>query len=47
MDYYKKKQFIAEVNEQDEIIGKVEKWDAHKKGMLHRGYTAIITFKER
>ncbi len=46
-DYYKQKQFIAEVNEQDEIIGKIEKWDAHKKGILHRAYTAIITFEDQ
>jgi len=47
MDYYKKKQFLAEVNEKDEIIGKIEKWEAHKKGILHRGYTAIITFEDQ
>ncbi len=47
MNYYKKKQYIAEVNEQDEVIGKVEKWEAHKKGILHRGYTAIITFEDQ
>ncbi|PIV08416.1 hypothetical protein COS52_02770, partial [Candidatus Roizmanbacteria bacterium CG03_land_8_20_14_0_80_39_12] len=47
MDYYKKKQFLAEVNEKDEIVGKIEKWEAHKKGILHRGYTAIITFEDQ
>ena len=47
MDYYKKQQFIAEVNEQDEVIGKVEKWEAHKKGILHRGYTAILSFEDQ
>lgn len=47
MDYYKEKQFIAEVNEKDEVMGKVEKWEAHKKGILHRGYTAIITFEDQ
>jgi len=47
MDYYKEKQFIAEVNEKDEILGKIGKWDAHKKGILHRGYTAIITFEDQ
>lgn len=46
-NYYKEKQYIAEVNEADEIIGKIEKWDAHKKGILHRGYTAIITFEDQ
>lgn len=45
--YYKQKQFVAEVNEKDEIIGKIEKWEAHKKGILHRAYTAIITFEDK
>lgn len=42
-EYYKKKQYIAEVDDRDTIIGKIEKWDAHKKGILHRGFTAIVT----
>lgn len=46
-NYYKQKQFIAEVNEQDEVVGKIEKWEAHKKGILHRGYTAIVTFEDQ
>ncbi len=46
-NYYKEKQYIAEVNEKDEIVGKIEKWEAHKKGILHRGYTAIITFEDQ
>ena len=45
--YYKKKQYLAEVNEHDEIIGKIEKWEAHKKGILHRAYTAIISFEDK
>lgn len=47
MDYYKEKQFITEVNDKDEVVGKVEKWEAHKKGILHRGYTAIITYNKQ
>ncbi len=47
MDYYKKKQYIAEVNEEDTVVGKIEKWEAHKKGILHRGYTAILTFEDQ
>lgn len=46
MNYYKKVQYIAEVNEQDTVIGKIEKWEAHKKGILHRGYTAILTYED-
>jgi isopentenyldiphosphate isomerase len=45
MDYLKEKQMIALVNEQDEIIGQVEKWEAHKKGLLHRAFTLLIFFQ--
>ena len=45
MDYYKAVQFLAVVDRKDNIIGKMEKWEAHKKGVLHRGYTAILEFE--
>ncbi|OGK24741.1 hypothetical protein A3F58_04390 [Candidatus Roizmanbacteria bacterium RIFCSPHIGHO2_12_FULL_37_9b] len=47
MDYYKQKQYIAKVDKNDKILGKIEKWEAHKKGLLHRGFTAILTFKNQ
>ena len=43
MDYYKQKQFLAEVDGADKIRGKIEKWEAHKRGVLHRGYTVVLT----
>lgn len=33
---------MAQVNRQNKIIGKVEKWRAHRDNLLHRGFTAII-----
>ena len=45
MDYYKQKQFLAQVDKNDRILGKIEKWEAHKKGVLHRGYTCILIYK--
>ncbi|MBI4973667.1 hypothetical protein HZC27_03600 [Candidatus Roizmanbacteria bacterium] len=45
MDYYKAIQYLAVVDREDNIIGKMEKWEAHKKGVLHRGYTAILEFE--
>ena len=45
MDYYKQKQFLAQVNKNDSIIGKIEKWECHKKAILHRGYTCILTYQ--
>jgi len=43
MDYYKQEQFLAEVDSADKIKGEIEKWEAHKKGVLHRGYTVVLT----
>ncbi len=34
------------VNDQDQIIGTMEKMEAHKKGMLHRGFS-ILLFNSR
>jgi isopentenyldiphosphate isomerase len=44
--YYKEKQMIAMANKKGEITGKVEKWEAHKKGILHKGFTLILKFKD-
>lgn len=47
MSYYSKKQFIARVNKNDQIIGKVEKWKAHKEAILHRGFTMILIYNNQ
>ena len=47
MDYYKQTQHIAEVDKNDKIIGKIEKWEAHKKGVLHRAFTMILYYQEK
>lgn len=44
MDYYQEKQFIAQVDKKDKVIGRIEKWPAHKKGVLHRGFTVIMIY---
>ena len=46
MDYYKEMQDLAVVDQEDNIIGKMEKWEAHKKGVLHRAYTAILQYED-
>lgn len=43
--YYKQKQFIAKVDRKGNIIGKVEKWEAHRKGILHKALTVAIIYK--
>ncbi|MFA5770021.1 MAG: hypothetical protein WC894_00820 [Patescibacteria group bacterium] len=45
MDYYKKELFLAQVDKEDNILGKIERWKAHKEGILHRGFTAVLTYK--
>lgn len=42
MDYYKQIQEIAHVDHHDNIICPVEKWEAHRKGILHRAFTITI-----
>ena len=35
---------VATVNRDNNITGKIEKWEAHKKGILHKGFTIILTY---
>lgn len=44
-NYYKTQQMIAKVNREGSVIGKIEKWEAHKKGILHRGFTVIVLYE--
>lgn len=47
MDYYKQIQYLAEVDKNDNILGKIEKWQAHKNNVPHRGYTVILYYKNQ
>ncbi len=40
-----KKQIIARCDRQGNIIGEIERWEAHKKGILHRAFTLAITYR--
>lgn len=42
--YYKQKQIIGRVNRDGEIIGQIEKWEAHKKGVLHKALTITLIY---
>lgn len=44
MDYYDEKQYLAAVDQNDVLLRRVEKWEAHRENILHRGYTAIIRY---
>lgn len=38
---------IARVNRKGEILGQIEKWEAHKKGILHKAFTVAIIYKDK
>lgn len=46
MDYLKALQYIAHVDSNDTVLGKVERWEAHEKGILHRAFTLSIMFED-
>ncbi|KKQ34819.1 MAG: Isopentenyl-diphosphate Delta-isomerase [Microgenomates group bacterium GW2011_GWA2_37_6] len=43
-NYYKQKQIIARVDRNGNVVGKIEKWEAHKKGVLHRALTVALIY---
>lgn len=47
MDYYARKLFLAQIDKEDNLVGKVERWQAHEKALLHRGFTVILTFNNQ
>lgn len=47
MDYYKELQEIAQIDLQDNIIGRIEKWKAHRESILHRAFTTILKYKNK
>lgn len=47
MDYYSNKLCLAQVDKKDNILGKIERWEAHKKAILHRGFTVILFYNNK
>ena len=43
--YYKQKQFVEKVDIKGRHLGYIEKWEAHEKGILHRGFAIILVYK--
>jgi len=43
--YYNTKQIIACVDKNGDIIGKVDKWEAHEKGILHKALSVTLLYK--
>lgn len=44
--YYKEKQMIAKVDLEGNVIGKIEKWEAHREGVLHKAFSVVLIYKE-
>ena len=47
MDYLKKIIYIPQIDKKDQIIGKVERWQAHRDSILHRGFTVALYFQDK
>lgn len=46
-NYYGKKIIIAKCNRKGEVLGPVERWEAHEKAILHRAFTVAVFYKEQ
>jgi isopentenyl-diphosphate delta-isomerase len=44
-NYYKQKQIISTCDKNGNITGEIEKWEAHKKGILHRAISVALIYK--
>lgn len=45
--YYKKKLIIAACDKKGTILGPIERWEAHEKGILHRAFTVALMFEDK
>ena len=44
-NYYTQTLYVPLVDEQGNVIGKGERWDVHKRGILHKGFTVRLLYK--
>jgi len=44
--YYKQQIYIPRVDETGKIVGEIERWEAHKKGILHKGFSVALFYNE-
>ncbi len=45
--YYQQKIFIPRVDEKDNFLGPIERWEAHEKGVLHRAFTIAVSYNNQ
>ncbi len=41
------KQLVVAINKEDEVAGEVDRWQAHRQGILHRGFTVALLFDNK
>jgi len=46
-EYNKKVFYIPTVTETGEITGQIERWEAHKKGILHKGFSVALFYQDQ
>ncbi|MBI2031405.1 MAG: hypothetical protein HYT08_02210 [Candidatus Levybacteria bacterium] len=46
LSYYKTRQLIAKINRNGKVIGQIDKWQTHRKGILHKALTIAIFYKD-
>lgn len=46
MNYYDEHQMLASVDKDDNITGQIDKWKAHKEGILHRAFTIALYYED-
>lgn len=44
--YYSKKITIARCDRKGNILGPIERWEAHEKGILHRAFSVVMRYKD-
>lgn len=44
--YFEKKINLIAVNKKDDLQQSIERWQAHKEGILHRGFTCILKIND-
>src|SRR3990167_1728773 len=45
--YLQQSQTIIRVDEKGNAIGEIDKWEAHKKGILHKGFSVALFHKDQ
>lgn len=46
-NYYRQKQIIARIDKKGKVIGQIDKWEAHRKGMLHKALTIALVYENQ